>query len=464
MPIRLRITIIFSLLVFLILGLVCGSVYYFSYEARIKLINFRLQNRAYNTARLLSRSEVFNRNLILQIDSLSRMTYNHKVVEGYNARLDKIYSFSDLPGDTLTVSRDILAQAASGNVVRFVIGDKEAIAMPYRDERTQLVMVSAGEDADGIANLKRLGRLLGMTFLAGNLLVLVVGYLFSYRLLRPVRRITADVAEISAQNLARRLQAPYPRDEWSRLANTLNDLLNRLQDSFEMQRRFISNASHELSTPLTSISSQLEVALLRERDASEYRQIIRSIYQDVQHMSKLTQTLLEFAKASGDAGGIDIQQLRIDEVLLRLPASICKADPRYSVALHFNNLPDDDSQLLVYGNETLLFTAFNNITLNACKYSGDHQARVTLEAADRALLIRISDNGIGIPSEHMDQIFQPFFRVEENLQGGFGLGLPLARRIIGLHKGTIAVSSVPVKGTTFTVNLPQAYEQLSMRV
>jgi two-component system sensor histidine kinase ArlS len=458
MPIRLRITIIFSLLVFLILGLVCWSVYYFSEQARVKMINVRLQSRAYNTARLLS-SEVFNRNLVLQIDSLSRMTYNSKVMEAYNAHLEKVYSFTDEPGETLNVSRDILEQAAQGKTVYFRIGSKEAVALSYRDPRKLLIMVSAGEDRDGIASLRRLRRLLGITFLAGNLLVLVVGYLFSYRLLRPVRRITADVAEISARNLARRLPTPHPRDEWSRLANTLNDLLNRLQDSFEMQGRFISNASHELSTPLTSISSQLEVALLRERDASQYRQVMTSIYQDVQHMNKFTQTLLEFAKASGESGGLEIELLRIDEVLLRLPASVSKVDPSYSVLLHFNKLPEEASQLLVYGNDALLFSAFRNIAINACKYSDNHQARITLEQNDpRNLRVCISDQGIGIPEEHIGQIFQPFFRVEENLQGGFGLGLPLASRIIKLHKGNIEVRSVPGKGTNFTVNLPPAYE------
>jgi two-component system, OmpR family, sensor histidine kinase ArlS len=99
-----------------------------------------------------------------------------------------------------------------------------------------------------------------------------------------------------------------------------------LQESFELQRRFISNASHELSTPLTSISSQLEVAFQRDREASEYRQTMQSIYQDVSNMSKLTKTLLEFAKASGDPGGIEIHLVRLDEIILRIPAELSKVN------------------------------------------------------------------------------------------------------------------------------------------
>ncbi|TCJ12437.1 HAMP domain-containing histidine kinase [Flaviaesturariibacter flavus] len=458
MPVRFRITILFSFLVFLILGLVCGGIYYSSYEVRIKAIQNRLTIRALNTARLLSRSEVFNQRLVLQIDSLRTVTYAGNVIEAYDQRLEKVYSFTDRPGDTVAVAPGLLREAMNKGQVYFISGKKEAVAYYYNDPRMQLVLVSAGEDSEGKQNLVRLRRLLILAFLAGNALVLIAGYIFSYRLLRPVRRITADVAEISAHNLARRLEAGHPRDEWSRLANTLNDLLNRLQESFEMQRRFISNASHELSTPLTSISSQLEVALLRERAAGDYRQVMSSIYQDVQHMSKLTQTLLEFAKASGDAGGLDIRLIRVDEVLLRLPAAVSKADAAYSMTLHFEEVPEDAARLLVYGNEALLFTAFQNMVLNACKYSPNHQARVILESADRELLVKVCDDGVGIPPEHIGQIFQPFFRVEENLQGGFGLGLPLARRIIGLHKGHIEVSSAPGKGTCFAVRLPPAYE------
>ncbi|RYY90256.1 MAG: HAMP domain-containing histidine kinase [Chitinophagaceae bacterium] len=457
MPIRLRITLLYSAIVFVILGLVCGGTYYLSQESRLRLINSRLVNRAVNTARLLSRDEVFNRSMVLQIDSLSRLTYSNKIVVAYSTSYERVYSYSDRPGDSLTISRSVLQRALNGTTVFFTSGKKEGVALRYQDKETYLIMVSMGEDTEGRAAVRRLGRVLVLVFLFANLLVLLSGYFFSFRLLTPVRRITSDVAEISAQNLTRRLEAGRNNDEWSQLANTLNELLNRLQDSFDMQRRFISNASHELSTPLTSISSQLEVALQREREAVEYRQVMRSIYQDVQHMSKLTQTLLEFAKASGNPGGLEIQLLRIDEVLLRLPAEITKASTQYQVELNFEELPDEAAQLLVYGNEALLFTAIKNITLNACKYSDDHRAQIFLRARPDGIEVEVRDQGRGISPEHVDRIFHPFYRVEENLQGGFGLGLPLASRIIGLHKGHIQVFSEKGRGTRFNISLPPAY-------
>jgi signal transduction histidine kinase len=300
-------------------------------------------------------------------------------------------------------------------------------------------------------------NILLLSFLVGNIFVLATGYFFSRGLLLPIKRIAKDVTEISAQNLARRIETGTTKDEWYNLSDTLNQLLNRLQESFELQRRFISNASHELSTPLTSISSQLEVSLQRERAANEYRAVMQSIYQDVQHMSKLTQTLLEFAKASGNAGGLEINVIRIDEILLRLPSELVKINSAFSVRLEFQNLPEEEDKLLVFGNEELLFTAIKNIVLNACKYSSNQQAVVHLLLEDGSIKILIKDQGGGIPEDQLKNIFQPFYRVDENRTvRGFGLGLSLAERIIKLHKGKITVQSTVGKGTNFIIDLPGA--------
>lgn len=124
--------------------------------------------------------------------------------------------------------------------------------------------------------------------------------------------------------------------------------------------------------------SQLEVSLQREREASHYKSVMLSIYHDVQQMSKLTKTLLEFAKASGNSGGLTIELLRVDEILMRLPAEMMKVNPAYTVSLRFEDLPENQESLLVFGNEELLSTAIRNIVLNACKYSPDHVATVSL--------------------------------------------------------------------------------------
>src|SRR5258708_723850 len=315
--------------------------------------------------------------------------------------------------------------------------------------------------------MRHLRLVLSLSFIGGILISVVGGYLFSISLLNPIRRIADEVNEISARNLTRRIRflasgdetsfTAGAEDEWVYLFGTLNQLLNRLQESFEIQGRFIANASHELSTPLTSISSQLEVALQRVRTVEEYRQVIQSVYQDTRQLSKLTQTLLEFARASGTAGGLEIDLVRIDEILLRLPGEITRAGNEGEVLLDFDQLPEREEELLVFGNEDLLFTAIKNIVSNACKYSDDHQAKVRLAVWDREITITIEARGKGIEETEWEKIFQPFSRsgVDPSIPG-FGLGLSRARRSIQLHKGWISVDSVPGKGSVFTIKLPSA--------
>jgi two-component system, OmpR family, sensor histidine kinase ArlS len=458
MPVRSRITLLFSLLAFFILSIVCASVYYFSYELRIETITSRLSNRAVTTARLLSQKEIFDEKLVKRIDSSTTLSLKNKVVKAFDANNKLIYNYTDQPGDQVSVDASILAKARKIGTYYFIDNNKEIVAYYYNQTPSQIVVVTAGEDADGKSNLKSLLRILLLSFLVGNIIILVTGYVFSGRLLRPIKRINKDIAEISAQNLTRRLPQGEAKDEWQQLTQTINDLLNRLQDSFDLQRRFISNASHELSTPLTSISSQLEVALQRQRSSGDYHLVLESTYQDVQHMIKLTQTLLEFAKASGNTGGLEINLVRIDEIILDLPAEISKLDQKYTVLLQFNDLPEEEEKLFVFGNETLLLTAIKNIVVNACKYSNDNKASVNLMTQDDNLVISIQNNGKGIPNEELASIFDPFYRVEENKSmRGFGLGLSLAHRIIKLHKGHIQVSSEKDKETIFTILLPSAH-------
>ncbi|HWI94379.1 MAG TPA: HAMP domain-containing sensor histidine kinase [Flavisolibacter sp.] len=457
MPVRVRITLIFSLLVFIILAIVCTGIYYFSFQTRINNIKSRLTNRAITTGRLLSQQEIFDKDLIKLIDSSTTLSYKNKTVQAYNYQNRRVYLFSDNPGDTVHMDPVILNNARANGSVYYSEQDREVVAYHYTDNNSRLVMVVAGEDVDGKENLKNLSEILTISFLVGNIFVLIVGYFFSRGLLQPVKNISKDVAEISAQNLTRRIEPGKSKDEWYQLSVTLNDLLNRLQESFDMQRRFISNASHELSTPLTAISSQLEVSMQRERSAEEYKKVLQSIHQDVQHLTKLTQTLLEFAKASGNPGGLEIDLVRIDEIILNLPAEVSKNNSSYIVKIEFENLPEEEESLLVFGNEPLLFTAINNIVINACKYSRDHTANVKLQVLENAIEIDVKDSGSGIENTEIEKIFQPFYRTDESRsEHGFGLGLSLASRIIKIHKGSIEVNSEINKGTTFQIRLPAA--------
>lgn len=459
MPVKYRITILFSLLVFVILALVCGSVYYFSYENRIKDIKTRLANRAITTGRLLSQTGVFDLNLIRRIDASTTVSLKSKVVEAYDYLNNKIYWYSDNPRDTISVTTDIFDEARKNGTRYFTVKDKDAVAYHYTGQQNSFVIIAAAFDEEGNKKLRQLRVILLLSFAAGILISMIGGYLFSTSLLNPLRKITDEVNEISAGSLMRRISVTGERktDEWHYLSETLNKLLNRLQESFEIQGRFIANASHELTTPLTSISSQLEVALQRSRDADYYQQTIHSVYEDVQHLNKLTLSLLEFAKAAGTASGLEIDLIRIDEIILRLPSEISKLNTQYTISIDFDSMPEQEEKLFVFGNPELLFSALKNIVVNACKYSSNHKARVSLVVLAKEIQIIVEDNGMGIPEKDLENIFQPFYRIEEvRTTEGFGLGLPLSNRIIKLHKGFIQIQSKLNEGTIISVTLPVA--------
>lgn len=417
----------------------------------------KLTNWAVTTGSLLSQSGVFGQQMILKIDASTILAMKDKTVQAYDASGQRKYIYNDHPNDSIRFDRHIIDKARTGADFYFTFGNREGIAHYYSDNNFQAVMIAAAFDEEGQKKLQQLKFILWLSFTGGILIALIAGYFFSKRLLVPLRKISDEVNEISVQNIDRRIKAGKSKDEWTYLSATLNGLLNRLQESFNTHRRFISNASHELITPLTSISSQLEISLNKDREAAAYRSVMESIYQDVRRLGRLTQTLLEFARASGNPSGLEIDLVRIDEVVLALPGEISKLNKDFTVVLKFEGLPDEDEKLLVFGNEELLFTAIKNIVLNACKYSEDRIARVNLSFERNMINIFIEDRGKGIPEQELEKIFQPFYRVDESsLNQGFGLGLALAQQIITLHKGQISVKSGPGRGTVFAIVLPLA--------
>jgi two-component system sensor histidine kinase ArlS len=457
MQVRIKITLLFTLIICVLLAFFCGFIYYFFYIIRLDNMKAHLTNHALTTANMLDDPGIFDHTMMKEIDSITIIPMQNKTIQAYNSNNERIYENSDMPNDTVHVTGDILNKARKEKKYFFTVGNREAIAYYDIKNGNRPVILAAAFDEEGKRNLNHLKIILLIIFIGSNLIALTSGYFFSKILLKPIRKIADDVNEISAQNLEHRIKTGNVKDEWNYLTETLNGLLNRLQQSFELQRRFISSASHELSTPLTSISSQLEVSLQRNREAREYRGVMQSVYQDVRNLAKLTQTLLEFATGWGIKGGIEINSIRIDEILMQLPGEITKLNNEYSVKLEFEQLPENAERLLVFGNAELLFTAIKNVITNACKYSPDHLAKIKLSVESKEIIISIEDQGKGISENDLKNIFQPFYRTEDSKAiSGFGVGLPLVYRIIKMHKGEIKVNSAVGKGTIVLMRLPVA--------
>ena len=448
--------LLFTLLVTAIILILTYSVFYFAKLERVKAFDKRLRARAnYNTQLYAMMGGDSAINFLRKMDTSSNggaLPSRSMVI--YSDEGKELYRFDQTNTPLLTLTNEQLQDVKKKGETYFTIDNRDAIAIRRVTTNKRFIVVVSGHDDDGLERVDTLNKILGFSLVLGIFLAALVSYLFAGQLLRPIAQIIREVKDISSYDLSHRIQAGTGQDELSQLAHTFNDLLGRLQEAFAIQRRFISNASHELSTPLTSVSSQVEVVLQKDRSADEYKQVLSSVREDVQQMRQLTKSLLEIAK-TGSQGGIELNEIRVDEVLMKVTADVKKLNNEYKVELDFGEFPEDEKDFVVFGNYELLYIAIKNIVENGCKYSPDKRSVVDLAFANHKVFIHVVNQGDAIAAEEIPQIFQPFFRGSGTGNSrGFGLGLALAQRIIALHKGTIIVQSDTDNGTRFIIELP----------
>lgn len=455
MLIRHKIALLFCLLVSIILALTGISVYYFNARERDNTFRLRLQNRAFSTAETIAAVADSNNVILSKLVTTSIASLNNKsfvLLDYYNK---PAYAYSEQPGRDIVLTDDIIQKIKLNGVYYFNYRGQVAVGIHFQNADNNFIVAITAEDTDGHAFLAVLKWLLIWSFIIALIISFFAGLVFAKTLLRPLSRIIGDVNLISSNNLSQRITESSNRDELAELIATFNNLLDRIQESFIIQRRFISNASHELSTPLTAISSQLEVSLQKERSAEDYKTTIVSVQEDIKHLQLLTRSLLDIAK-TGTQGSISLEDVRIDELLLKLAADVQKLQKGYQVEINFINFPEDEQELTIFGNNHLLYIAIKNLLENGCKYAIDNTAHTAITFSGPGVAIEIVSRGEIIAAADIDTIFEPFFRSESAHQKqGFGLGLTLTKRILSLHHAAIRVTSSAADGTRFSFTLPR---------
>ncbi|MEN5310414.1 HAMP domain-containing sensor histidine kinase [Chryseobacterium cucumeris] len=287
---------------------------------------------------------------------------------------------------------------------------------------------------------------------------MIFSFYLSKTLFRPILKITGKVKEISSENLHLRLESQPDNKELNELVDTFNDMLNRIETSFETQNHLIGNVSHELRTPLTSIMGEADVALSISRTADEYKETLGIILDEAEKLDKKIKALLMIAQTGFDGKIQKMDKVRIDQLLWDVIETLRRIDSRNNIYLDISMLPDNPKKLKVQGNEQLLHLAVANIISNGCKYSNFQQVKVSLGATNSDVYIIVKDTGIGIPEVEMNKIYDPFFRASNtNNYEGYGIGLPLARNIVRMHHGELIVSSHENQGTTVQMKFPNFY-------
>lgn len=455
MTIRDRLTLRFTTLVSSILLLAFVSIYAFCWYFIAEDFYRRLDRKVATYGDMLIRHRL-DADLIRQLSRIRRDQLPNQKIMALNGQDSLIFSTNE--SRSLTIPSSIITDIRQRKQKDFRQDGYYLSGSRYMTAAGQFVVIASAENTYGDAFLKRLswaliglfGLIVGITALAGRL--------FAGDALRPMQQMDQTLGHIFPKNRDERLRVGAEPDEISRLSATINQLLDRVDESFRLQRMFVANVSHELKNPLTQISSQLEVSLLNKRDPETYRQTIRSVLEDVTQLSTLTHELLQLSQLN-QQGGVDLltDTVRLDELAWDIRDEVVAINPRYRVMVELINLPDDPEGLTLLGNKTLLCTALKNLTENACKFADDGQARVSVRFAADKVNIDIENKGQPIPEADLPYLFEPFYRSRQTADQvrGYGVGLALVDQIVRLHGGQVQVQSGTNVLTTFRIELPR---------
>lgn len=346
-------------------------------------------------------------------------------------------------------------QLQQNKEARFNQGDTYFYATSLMNGNSEKTVLTTAVNEQGKSMLKNFSGKFIIGFLVSLSLVLILSLVLSKEIVSPLKKIIDNVQKITASNLNMRLGLPESGGEIAALTQTFNDMLDRLETSFETQNNFLSKAAHELRTPLTAIIGEAELALSRERSPGEYEKALNIIIKEAEQMRHHTSSLLELAQAGYNSKEPFKTELRVDELLFSVKRLVDFTDPANNVQINLDLLPEAENKITIYGNANLLKLAVANIVQNGCKYSNNAPVYVSLHTTEFNCKITIQDNGIGIPQKELKYIFDPFFRASNTDPfKGYGIGLPLSQKIIRLHRGTLEYTSIENKGTTAVITIP----------
>lgn len=360
-----------------------------------------------------------------------------KLLNGLRTLLPET-SFADLPGEN---------EVFRVHQMAFRLDEK-----PFR----LLITRPVGEQTVFLAGLR---RIFFITVPIALLLSGLGGYFLARRSLAPVVSMSVQAEKIGSANLNERLPVKNERDEIGNLAKVFNDLLSRLERSFEQQKQFMADASHELRTPLAIVRGEAEVAISREdRAASEYRESLSIVHDESVQLTKIVEDLFILARADSGQLKPRLAPVYLDEILVECVRAAGSLAKKRKVKIDFA-VP---GEMPLFGDETLLHRLFLNLLDNAIKYNCEG-GTVTITAQNEPTFSRltITNTGEAIPVEDQTKIFDRFYRTDKsrsrdntNGKNGIGLGLSIAAWIAEVHEGSLALLKSDSDSSVFQVELP----------
>ncbi|GHC46578.1 HAMP domain-containing sensor histidine kinase [Ulvibacter litoralis] len=451
MQLRTKITSIFVVLTSLFLTGIFIFIYYFSKEYTEREFYLRLSQRATIAAQAYLDEGDLNVDIYedIRLRHLQTLPNEKEVIYPVDAKRKKPLVALDT-----TLPERFYKKIFTKKYAELKQDQYYYTGLLYHDDKGDFIVVLSATDLYGFGKLDNLRNILIAAFFVSIIFIFFLGHYFAKQALSPILRIIEEVNSIRAENLSLRLDTTHGKDELADLSRTFNNMLDRLQISFDLQSNFINNASHELRNPLTAILGQTEIALNKERSVEDYLSTLKNIELEAARLDFLVNGLLKLAKTDFDSKGLVIEALRIDELVLDIKKNLDVSIPDNKIILDFEGLPENENCITLLGSESLLNVALSNILENGCKFSEEKKVTLKIVSDSDHILLTIKDEGVGIPEDELKNIFEPFFRAS-NVRGieGFGFGLPLAYRIIKMHSGEIRVYSQENRGTIVKIKL-----------
>ncbi len=311
------------------------------------------------------------------------------------------------------------------------------------------------------ASKNALRRLFFMIIPVGLLAAGLASWFMARRSLAPIRKIAREAQELTAARLDRRIPEPQGKDEVAEMVVTVNQMLDRLEDAFQAQERFIADAAHELKTPIAIVSGGAQVLSQKPRSGQDYERYLTGLLEEMRRLGQMVDSLLTLARA--DAGlplsssvAVSVNEIVTDVIQRWQPLAAVRSVRLVPVlAMPHGDVPEPQ----VLGDAELLDSMVGNLVQNGIRYSPKSEAvEVEVRMNARTVTIAVRDRGPGIPDRDLNRVFERFYRVSrtEEANGGTGLGLAIAKGVASLHRGSIFAANRKMGGCEFVVELPLA--------
>lgn len=446
-----RTAIVYAILTAVILFIFAYSVYFVSEKNRKDEFYDRLDYKITWRAEFIFDAQI-NKNLIKFLHTKNKKVLNEADISVYESNF-KLYFSDNMPP---LGNKKVLESIKRNRSVNWADAKYQYRGILYTDHNKQYYIIGRAVDVTGLNHISAFKENILYVYFISVVLIFIIDFGFSYYTLKPLKDIIVQIRDISEHNLNKRIIVPKAKDELYELTETFNETFNRLEQSFNNHRNFVTTISHEFRTPLSILIAEIELGKELNQTIDDYKTSLDNALEEANHVSELAAALLDFARANYDISQIKMSHIRIDEVLADAKLNLLnKKELKYKIGISYKNLDETDANFYTYlGNPYLLQIAFSNIMENACKYSEDHSCFVEISAFVDEIILTFSDKGIGIPEADLEQIYNLFYRGKnKNYENGYGVGLSIVRQIVNLHRGRIEVSSVVGQGTVFTLIL-----------